>query len=1477
MPCSPPLAPEAQRSAQHAEDTKTFNGSPLKGSSDQPCSQRSRQKGPKGASAVLNSISTETEEQFLKGEDLVSFSFSFVDWCMSLTRWSLKSRTGFGHFLSTTLSLTRDGPTAAPTALFPLPLPVVRPYAECPEGSRGRTVYDVALDRALHVMISALNYMYWSRSSPPLDLLRRQPNELQAGAIAKLRQLLKACDPGEPIQVAGSGRRNLQLMARLQELALAAESLGLMRRPYQEPEEVAVPLNNLQHPQLNPFSNLQPSRLKISGRGHWDVRDFLDPELYMPFVEPQSIELEAPVFERGLPNFSFDKPDTVFELFQKWDELGLLVLHPRSEITTGDSGRVKIFNSYKSSAHDRQIGDRRERNAWEGKIPGPSAALPVGPLIGRLVVPPGFGLITCVTDRSDYYHQIAASYERSRTNVVWPPMPLAKFLELRAYDAYKKRATERKRARDRTVAGDFLGGYRPGIFSLDPATEVFGAFGAILQGDHLGVEFGISAHVGLLQSAGLLGTRGRLVADALVRPSQVYQGLCIDDFFSIAPVPLSELESPGKIETNPAKSAFDRAKKVYADYGLAGSDPKDVINSVRATVVGAQVDSRAWVAKLGFLPVGAPVSKRLALSWIAATSARLPVTSDALHSSLVGGLVSVFCFRKCCMSFLQEVFKVIPAEELCTENPKSRPLSRQAAEEMILSAVLIPLAHADVKAPFHKWLYASDASTAKGAFCQAVVEEKLLHPLWLAGDFKGAPTFLDSWQKHEVKEFEGLEEEDWLGLVHDPPQCESSSASASPSRPLAQYYDFIEVCGGSGVVSEQVAALGYVVGPIIDLTYSEHYDLLDLRAVEWLLFMVQHRRVRSVALEPPCTTFSPAAYPPCRSYKVPRGFNQRSSKVWVGNRLCFACLTIFMAAAYAMVLALLETPRRSKMAWLEEWRWLLGLPNVEETYTASCSYGSPFQKEFRFLTCNMRSVPLRSKRPGASFLSMLDSEELFCLAELPKLRRWISNWTCLFLGLCLRNNFRFGSLQCPSPRFRSPLPPVDFYHHILDFDSTLGFPGEGPPRPVGVASFLLWILLVVGCHGMRPRNKDDERRASLRQPNFLHPGRPVTAVTRTNRDKLLEQFKVWLLQKHVELDVLLSSAYSEPETLVSFLVAYGRELYSAGRPYNHYAETINAIAAAKPTVRRLLTAAWDLAFSWVKQEPGEHHTACPFQILLALLSTAIFWGWPAVAGVLALSWGAVCRIGEVMSALRQDLVLPADVLFSSNVVYLKVQEPKTRYKAARHQISRLDYEDLVSLVSCAFADLASGEKLWPFSGQLLRTRFRQLLAALGLPTQAQGQQRPLDLGSMRAGGATHLLMITEDSEVVRRRGRWLAHRTMDVYLQEVAATILFPHLPGNVKAKVLQLAHAFPGLLEKMKLFYSAKIPPSAWYHLLRINRRERRDIGDLEVEVAKAWHAEHKFAAEEQATDSMDSSDQEDWFWPWVRTMTFDYFGCGR
>lgn len=126
---------------------------------------------------------------------------------------------------------------------------------------------------------------------------------------------------------------------------------------------------------------------------------------------------------------------------------------------------------------------------------------------------------------------------------------------------------------------------------------------------------------------------------------------------------------------------------------------------------------------------------------------------------------------------------------------------------------------------------------------------------------------------------------------------------------------------------------------------------------------------------------------------------------------------------------------------------------------------------------------------------------------------------------------------------------------------------------------------------------------------------------------------------------------------------------------NHSAETINAIAARKPVVRRQLQEAWNLAYSWVREEPSIHHVAMPWQILLSAISVCLVWGWIDVAGMFALSWGSLLRVGEFLQATRRDLLLPVDTNYTNQFALLALKEPKTRFTAARHQAAKLDVPD----------------------------------------------------------------------------------------------------------------------------------------------------------------------------------------------------------
>ena len=76
--------------------------------------------------------------------------------------------------------------------------------------------------------------------------------------------------------------------------------------------------------------------------------------------------------------------------------------------------------------------------------------------------------------------------------------------------------------------------------------------------------------------------------------------------------------------------------------------------------------------------------------------------------------------------------------------------------------------------------------------------------------------------------------------------------------------------------------------------------------------------------------------------------------------------------------------------------------------------------------------------------------------------------------------------------------------------------------------------------------------------------------------------------------------------------------------------------------------------------------------------------------------------------------------------------------------------------------------LWSHSAATLRKRLRDLLKALQLPTEITTDGvRPFDLLSFKPGGVSWLLMAKENSDLVRRRGRWLSNRIMEIYFQKV--------------------------------------------------------------------------------------------------------------
>ena len=490
------------------------------------------------------------------------------------------------------------------------------------------------------------------------------------------------------------------------------------------------------------------------------------------------------------------------------------------------------------------------------------------------------------------------------------------------------------------------------------------------------------------------------------------------------------------------------------------------------------------------------------------------------------------------------------------------------------------------------------------------------------------------------------------------------------------------------------------------------------------------------------------------------------------------------------------------------------------------------------------------RRPILSLgLNTWETDDIYRLSESSKLRRWASNWSCLVIKLCGPNCLRWRDRSY----FRLPWEWRRTQHSTMDFDQTLGFPGEGPQlllcfllhSSAFILSMLgfftlisrssqwypkslkgLFIFFVLPCWNPRShflveampitaRNSADRQRAAERAGRLpLSEGRVVTTVTKNMRETLLGDFLRWTDEENIPWSLMMADAYHHLEEVNTVLVSFGRLLHQSGRPYQHFAETINAIVNQKLVLKRNLQAAWSLAFSWIHDEPSAHHVAMPFQVLMACLSTCMLWGWFNVGGVMALAWGAFLRAGEAINAQRKSLLLPSDVAGTINFCLVSIMEPKTRNTAARHQTAKLDIPDLLQFVEACFSNLEPHQRLWPYSGQTLRLRFRCLMRTLNLPTKKTREAKPLDLGSLRAGGATWGLMMTEDAELIRRRGRWISSKTMEIYIQELSASTFLMSLDPDVRNNILYLAKCFPLLLRQSLQFHRAGIPQTAWRFL---------------------------------------------------------------
>ncbi len=327
-----------------------------------------------------------------------------------------------------------------------------------------------------------------------------------------------------------------------------------------------------------------------------------------------------------------------------------------------------------------------------------------------------------------------------------------------------------------------------------------GAFSSAPIGDHIMVDVALSVHCELLQEAGVLRPDRRVLGRRALPDAVAVEGLVIDDCFIAEKVPIATDRAPL------SEAAYSAAQAAYRREQLPGSTSKDYLGEATGTVCGAEVDSRVGLAAARETYVAAPLERRLVLSHLSLEAARLPIISGNLAATLAGCWGSMFSFRRPLMVVLNEIYSlaVEPFSDI-------RTLPRTAADELVLAAVLAPLAVTGVTAPVLTELAALDASLRRGAVVVAKAPEAVNRSLWRFGEARGGYSRRELPTRALRRSLGPLPEEDEDSAFRD-----GGLALGGSARSLAMFYEVIEVGGGSGGLSSACARLGLICGPVLD-------------------------------------------------------------------------------------------------------------------------------------------------------------------------------------------------------------------------------------------------------------------------------------------------------------------------------------------------------------------------------------------------------------------------------------------------------------------------------------------------------------------------------------------------------------------------------------------------------------------------------------------------------------------------------------
>lgn len=297
-------------------------------------------------------------------------------------------------------------------------------------------------------------------------------------------------------------------------------------------------------------------------------------------------------------------------------------------------------------------------------------------------------------------------------------------------------------------------------------------------------------------------------------------------------------------------------------------------------------------------------------------------------------------------------------------------------------------------------------------------------------------------------------------------------------------------------------------------------------------------------------------------------------------------------------------------------------------------------------------------------------------------------------------------------------------------------------------------------------------------------------ATAERMHRCLAAFREWISNT---LQISWEGVVAHPDSCAFALRAYGMHLFRTGQARYRYVYTLTAVQDRFPQFRQHLGAAWQIDKKWQLAEPGACRAVMPLSVFRASLCIGLLWGWKRWVGITLLAYAGMLHPAEFIELRRRDLMLPSDTCYTTRDLYLHLRNPKTA-RFARQQHVKISDPEILLFVVRVFRGFSLDEKLYGASIGAYRGQWNCIMSKLGVPYRQT--QRGMTPGTLRGSGATRMYLDTENIPLILWRGRWSRLRTLEFYLQEVAAQVFTHNLSRQSQQFIERLHSACPRVFQ---------------------------------------------------------------------------------